>query len=136
MFILPIPGYMFDWTGNYDAAFHLGGAVLVVSGLLFCLLHLPYFQHANADDPVLEDQTIAEIPDDILLDNEFSDNLDSSELDKEIDDNVFTNDTKPQGGSQNNITDFAWRSRLYSQHVRYHLHRHVYFLHVFFTLRR
>ncbi len=39
----PAAGYIFDMTQNYDWSFHIGGAMFVIAGLLYCLLHLPYF---------------------------------------------------------------------------------------------
>ena len=35
---------MYDATNDYDDSFHVGGFTLILAGLLFCLLHLPYFQ--------------------------------------------------------------------------------------------
>ena len=36
-------GYIFDLTGHYDWSFHVGGAMFIIAGSLYCLLHLPVF---------------------------------------------------------------------------------------------
>ena len=37
-------GVVYDMTKNYDLTFHVGGVLLVLTGLLFCLLHMPRFK--------------------------------------------------------------------------------------------
>jgi len=39
-----VAGIVYDATKNYDDSFHVGGVMLIVAGVMFCLLHLPYFQ--------------------------------------------------------------------------------------------
>ena len=36
-------------TGDYDISFIVGGVILVLAGLVFCLLHLPYFTRRRLD---------------------------------------------------------------------------------------
>ena len=38
-------------TNDYNAAFHVGGALLFLTGLLFCLLHLPCIKPKNIAVP-------------------------------------------------------------------------------------
>jgi|SRR6218665_1787736 len=38
-------GIVKDATQNFDAPFHVSGAMLLLGGCLCCLLHLPYFQN-------------------------------------------------------------------------------------------
>lgn len=45
----PIAGLVFDATGDFDMSFHIGGSMLIVSGLIFCLLHLPIFSRKMKD---------------------------------------------------------------------------------------
>ncbi|KAI0211223.1 Monocarboxylate transporter 9, partial [Lamellibrachia satsuma] len=40
----PIAGFVYDATNDYDDSFHVGGFMLILAGLLFSLLHLPYFR--------------------------------------------------------------------------------------------
>jgi MFS family permease len=40
----PMAGCVFDATGNYDASFYVGGAMMTVGGALCCLLHLSCFR--------------------------------------------------------------------------------------------
>lgn len=47
-------GIVKDVTQNFDAPFHVSGAMLLLGGFLCCLLHLPYFQNnmnSNISDP-------------------------------------------------------------------------------------
>lgn len=39
------PGMIKDLTQDFDAPFHVSGAMLLIGGVLCCLLHLPYFQN-------------------------------------------------------------------------------------------
>ena len=40
---------MYDATDDFDAAFHTGGAIVILSGLVFLILHLPYFRRKKVD---------------------------------------------------------------------------------------
>ena len=40
-------GFVYDATKNYDDSFHVGGVMMILAGLLFCLLHLPYFKRVQ-----------------------------------------------------------------------------------------
>ena len=50
-FVRLLAGIVYDITGNYDTAFHVGGALLFLTGLLFCLLHLPRFKPKSVAVP-------------------------------------------------------------------------------------
>ena len=41
-------GALYDATGDYDISFIVGGVILVLAGLVFCLLHLSYFTRRSA----------------------------------------------------------------------------------------
>lgn len=57
----PIAGFVYDGTKNYDVSFHIGGAVLVLSGLLYCLLHLPVFKR-HSDKLQEDDEVFPDLP--------------------------------------------------------------------------
>ena len=54
---------MYDATNDYDDSFHVGGCMLILAGLLFSLLHLPYFrrlQKKNEQDIPYSDEPTKE----------------------------------------------------------------------------
>ena len=54
-------GFVYDATGNYDISFHIGGVMLVISGLLYSLLHLPRF-HSKLDKFEIDEEVFPDLP--------------------------------------------------------------------------
>ena len=60
-----VSGAVLDATKNYDLSFHVGGAMMFTSGLVFSLLHLPYFQRLSWQN-LQQPETIEVVFDDDL----------------------------------------------------------------------
>ena len=61
IFFFCFSGFVFDATNNYDVSFHIGGVMLVLSGLLYSLLHLPRFQK-NMEKVLIDEEIFPDLP--------------------------------------------------------------------------
>lgn len=61
---------MYDGTKDYDAAFHVGGAIMIATGLMFCVLLLPCFQRRTykykQENAVVKQVVVVETEEDLL----------------------------------------------------------------------
>ena len=89
--LMSLAGYVYEATGDYDMSFHIGGGVLIVTGALFCILHLPYFTKrklANAEESAMMQVIDPNIP------------LPESTDDEEDDEEAFEHDHHHQQQQQ------------------------------------
>ena len=67
-----VTGILYEQTLDYDITFQIGGITMLISGLLFCSLHLPCFASYRKDLQTVDDMEMPnlEFTDDFIENSE------------------------------------------------------------------